>query len=246
VNVNVNYIQITTSDNIAIEYRLAGAGSRLSAAVIDLLVQTAAQAAVYLLLNYLGPGRSSGIFGLFLWNGPITAILIVSFFLIYFGYFIFFEMAMNGQSPGKRLFRLRVIGSNGRPVGIFPSVIRSIFRNTVDMMGVGVVAMLCSRKSKRIGDMVASTLVISENERQVKQESLAPWGIAPVNTVIDSAGLTADEIYFLEEFYARRAFLPDRGEKIKRMLGEYFASRMGVTVEEAIETYIYSSKERLQ
>ncbi|MCL2351070.1 MAG: RDD family protein [Firmicutes bacterium] len=228
----MNYIRITTSDNIEIEYRLAGAGSRISAAVVDLLAQTAAFAAVCLLLYFAADGPRAGALGLLAAGGPPLAVLIVMSFLIYFVYHIFFEMLMNGQSPGKRLFRLRVVGGNGRPVGLFQSLIRNVFRYTADMPGIGVITMLCSRKGKRVGDMLASTVVISENG-SLALESLTfePYDRQnPPPAGGAGYGLpapTADEVSLLAEYNARRASLPDGGEKIKRMLGEYFSARRG-------------------
>lgn len=78
---------------------------------------------------------------------------------------VFFEVRWGGQTPGKRLVGLVVVHDDGTPVGWQASFIRNSLR-FVDMLPIGYVAgfvsMLLSADGKRIGDLVAGTLVVHE------------------------------------------------------------------------------------
>ena len=86
-------------------------------------------------------------------------------FLFQYGYFIFFEVIWSGQTPGKRIVRLRVVRSNGLPIAAGEAMIRNVVR-IVDSIpvgyGVGLVAMFADGQSRRLGDIAAGTLVIRE------------------------------------------------------------------------------------
>jgi hypothetical protein len=97
-------------------------------------------------------------------------------FLLYWGYFSLFEAFWNGQTPGKRLLKIRVIKDSGRQVTFFEALARNLLR-IVDLLFfylVGVVTMLCNRQQKRLGDFVAGTIVI--HERTEEQPVLAHTG----------------------------------------------------------------------
>lgn len=231
-------IIITTPDNIEISYRLAGAGSRLAAATLDLLIQALlfTLITVVLLLSLSTGAQSAGfggfitgadtimdIFGLGL-NSYVAAFAILAYFVIYFCYFIICEMVMNGRSPGKKVFRLRVIMDNGQPIGLPQSMIRNIFRCLLDITGIGVVLILFSKKNKRLGDMVASSIVISENPGRLPAESLSISDLAEAEEItgVDISELSPDEYYLLKEYFQRKIQLPDDGEHIRQLLIEYF------------------------
>ena len=71
----------------------------------------------------------------------------------------------NGQTPGKKLFKIRVIQDSGRQITFFESMTRNLIR-IVDMLPsiylVGVISMICNRRHKRLGDLAAGTLVVHE------------------------------------------------------------------------------------
>ena len=159
----MNYIVITTPENIEIEYRLAGLGSRLSAAFIDVLIQSSAIAIIYAIVLFGVMNLDFSDLSKLDINGIGPALLIISAFVIYIGYYVCFEFSMNGQTLGKKLFKLRVIRSNGQPITLSHSIVRNILRYFVDVAGVGVICILLNKHHKRVGDMAASTIVVAEN-----------------------------------------------------------------------------------
>jgi uncharacterized RDD family membrane protein YckC len=212
-------MKITTPENIEIEYRIAGVGSRGAAAVIDFLIQM-----VTLLIV------GGGIL-LVLWKikmireeyyGWLIAGGLVLYFVIYYGYFILFEQMMNGQSPGKKKFKLRVIRDNGQPVGLVHSLIRNLFRVFLDMYGVGVVSIFLSKKHKRIGDYVASTIVLME------QENAGPilMEVESRNEYANPYQLPEQEYRLLKEYLYRKKTTGQELENVQVKLGQYFANKL--------------------
>lgn len=102
------------------------------------------------------------------------AIIVALTFGVVWGYYVFFELVWHGQSPGKRWIGLRVIKEGGYPIGFADSAIRNLLR-IIDFLPfdctVGVVVMLLDRRSRRLGDLAAGTLVVKER-RDLKVETL--------------------------------------------------------------------------
>ncbi len=94
---------------------------------------------------------------------PGYGIYLLVFFVVFWGYPILCEVLFDGQTPGKRALELRVVADDGAPVGWLASIVRNLMR-TVDFMpvgyGVGLVASFADPWGRRLGDMVAKTMVI--------------------------------------------------------------------------------------
>ena len=219
---------VLTPANIEIEYRLAGAGSRLAAFVIDFVIQMLSGLVLSFVILF-------GIYG-YRFNtlanveGFALGALIIAWFAIYFLYFIVLELCMNGQSIGKRIFGLRVIRDNGQPVGLAQSLVRNLFKSVLDILYVGLLFMMFSKKHKRIGDMVAGTIVVVEHYGGV----LAPRTTDPIQVddpgmarLKDFAHLILDdsEKELLHMYLARKMHLPDGGRAIQSKFAKHFSEK---------------------
>ncbi|AWB68371.1 RDD family protein [Saccharobesus litoralis] len=135
-------------EGVSINLQPAGLAVRTSAYLVDLLIRTLVLGLLGIALSLMG---DAGI-GLFL----------VSYFIITWGYYIFFE-SRNGQTPGKKRYKLRVVQDNGLPAHFSHIVTRSLLR-TADSFPfayvVGIITLLCSKEFKRVGDWAAGTLVV--------------------------------------------------------------------------------------
>ncbi|MBF2028768.1 MAG: RDD family protein [Oscillatoriales cyanobacterium C42_A2020_001] len=161
-----NRISLSTPESVELEFTLAGIGNRALALIIDynilaiiLLVFWGAWLLFFFgLMSYLEQleGDYSQV--------PywLLGIALLASFVIYNGYFVYFEVVRQGQSPGKRIAKIRVIRDDGRPVGISQSVIRSLLRAIDDLFFIGTLFILFGKQEKRIGDWAAGTLVIQE------------------------------------------------------------------------------------
>ena len=103
---------IETPERVPLEFALASIGNRFLAVAIDHFIQYFAIFTIAFIANSLagsGPGLDDP--AQFFSEMPkwTLAILILVIFLIFASYFILFEWLWNGQTPGKRLLKLRVI-----------------------------------------------------------------------------------------------------------------------------------------
>jgi hypothetical protein len=147
--------------------------------------------------------------------------MILLSFAFYWGYYIFFEILWNGQTPGKRLVDIRVIRVDGTPAAATEIIIRNLVR-TIDLLpmayGVGIIAMFVSPNSRRLGDLAAGTLVVHERQgsslseitqdRHARLSTLSPRVSLPSEFPIES--VTADDINVIEEYLLRRYQLANR------------------------------------
>lgn len=189
---------VITPENIAVEYTLADLGSRSAAAVIDLTVQL-----IFLVIILAGTAFLA-VFAPDFWEksyGWIAGIGLLIWFLFSFGYYIACEVALNGQTVGKRLMKLRVIRMNGQPVTLKHAAIRNLFKLIIDLQGVGVAMIFFSKHCRRLGDLVASTIVVTEAQPA-----------APVSLEALTGGLGRISLYLSqEEQEILRSWLQRRG-----------------------------------
>jgi uncharacterized RDD family membrane protein YckC len=217
--------RVDTPENIAFSYQVSGIGSRFLAALIDtaiigILMIVALLTAAAFLSTSVGHDLIGGVAQSWIIAG--YSLLAV---IIYWAYYIFFELIWNGQSPGKRLIGLRVIRTDGTPVTAVDSAVRNLVR-LVDFMpayyGVGVIVMLVNSQARRLGDLAAGTVVIKErrevtlpNLASSASRTVAPTSAdsppMPVEAVLwPLERLTDDDYYVVNEFFARQDKLPNR------------------------------------
>src|SRR5438874_11960099 len=92
------------------------------------------------------------------------------------GWHIYFETQRGGRSPGKRAMGLRVVDARGLPISLYQSVVRNIVR-ALDFApafyGVAAISSLIDPHHRRLGDLVAGTLVIREAKPQAVRAQIA-------------------------------------------------------------------------
>ena len=164
-------LSIDTPEGVALRFPVAGIGSRGIAVIVDHLIQ----GAIYLLIGL----------GMFLWGQATStsgsaahqtkgldtagkwfvAAIVFVLFCVWWGYFALFEAFWQGQTPGKRLMKLRVTKDAGRQIPLSESMARNLLR-VVDLLPswymVGVITMVCNQQNKRVGDLAAGTIVVHE------------------------------------------------------------------------------------
>jgi uncharacterized RDD family membrane protein YckC len=141
--------QVETPEGVSLALRAAGPVPRALAWLIDLSVRGTV---FFSAAGVIGMAGETG-------NGVMLLLL----FVLTWGYPILFEVLWHGQTPGKRALGLRTVRGDGAPVGWLASITRNFLR-TVDMLpalyGAGLASMLVDRASRRLGDLVADTLVV--------------------------------------------------------------------------------------
>ncbi len=158
-----NRVTHQTPESVELEFTLAGIGSRAWALVVDYTVLGAIIVGFLLIIWVISSVLVEGWSGVFgtrnieLWLG---AIAFISVFAIYTGYFVFFETLWQGQTLGKRLAKIRVIQDDGRLIGLQQAVLRAILRSIDDTFFIGAFLIMLTNKEKRLGDLLAGTIVI--------------------------------------------------------------------------------------
>jgi len=168
-------LEIETPERVRIRYELAGIGSRFAAGTIDVVIlgfvlfvlMLTVLIAMELSLKELEENLRFLAMAAY-------GVALATVWLFYIG----FELIWDGQTPGKRLMRLRVVSEDGGPAPASAIVVRNVLR-IADMFPVvlvhvlGGIVMFISSRSKRLGDMAAGTVVVQERDVELSLDRLS-------------------------------------------------------------------------
>ena len=153
-------IKIPTSFNIELEFELADLMRRFFGWFIDFIVQIAYLMVVSEVLeSYLASTKTSDRSLPFAYNISSVEILLYVPLLLYH---LMSELLMNGQSIGKKIVGIRVISASGNRPSVYQFLLRWLIRpfDTYFFLLPALICMLVSKKTQRLGDLAAGTLVI--------------------------------------------------------------------------------------
>jgi len=226
-------VDIETPELVVLSYTIAGLGSRVYAALIDLFICAAVLIAFLIGAVILAARSKESVTQPTPSSAWAIAIIILFQFAILWGYYLLFEGFNDGQTPGKRLLKLRAVRDGGYSIGFSASAVRNLMR-IVDLQpaftyAIGIGSVLLTKSGKRLGDIVAGTIVVRESfVRQPIQPIASPSPSPAVVTAPLSAQLSDDEFRLLERWADRRnALEPQR----RRELTAQVAARLRRTVD---------------
>ncbi|MGE0607670.1 MAG: RDD family protein [Pirellulales bacterium] len=167
-------IEIVTPENIAFHYHLAGPFRRLMAYLLDWLIRAA-------VIFFLAVGVAMfGVVGL---GGMGVATILIAIFVLDWFYGGLFEAFMNGQTPGKRMLRLRVVTDRGQPISGWQAILRNFMRGADALPAfllplgfmslplvswqLGFIVMMLNNRSQRLGDLITGTMVVMEEPAEL-------------------------------------------------------------------------------
>ncbi|MCL5999515.1 MAG: RDD family protein [Chloroflexi bacterium] len=237
---------VATPENIAFTYDIAGIGSRFMAALVDALIYFLISIALALAFSSLTSSVQDPTL-----ESTLTAVYIGISFVLYWGYYILFELIWGGQSPGKRLVKLRVVRLDGTPATAGQIIIRNIAR-LVDIFpgfyAVGLIVMFLNSQSRRLGDFAAGTLVVRETQQLSLQHISSnnpPTNSLPnlpTPAMEEAAALPVNRLnqehrQLVREFVARRGTMSDKQRaKLALQIGQAIAQAMdAVTPADAVQ-----------
>lgn len=204
---------MSTPEGVRLELVVAGVGTRMAAALVDAFIQ-------FLLVVAVGVVASLSTSALGGLSGFAQALSAVAVFLIVFGYHVAFEMLASGRTPGKASIGLRVVRTQGEPLGGIASVVRNLVR-ILDFLpffyGAGLVAMVLSGRRQRLGDLAAGTLVVVERRRR-NTPAVPPLPEVENGSTLDVSTVGVAELRALRRFLERRSDLPSAARE--RLAGE--------------------------
>lgn len=226
---SVKKIKIMTPENIEIEYTLANLGSRTAAAVIDMLIIFAIVLVILVIPLVIIMSTSKWAEQYYGWAAGIS---IITSMAVYYSYFIISEMAMNGRTIGKRVLNIRTIRNNGQPITLKHSAIRNLFKLLIDMEGVGAVLIYINKEHKRIGDMLASTIVVADNEvclpEAFRLESQSDDGYY---------FLTREEKEIISDYFRRRNSISNEIDLQSDILNYFAARKVPIEAQEEYQKF---------
>jgi len=205
---------VTTPEQVAVTYTLAGIGTRFVATLLDTCIQGLVAVIVLLIAGALGTALPFGRLGAPETMAPswLFALTVIVIFGVIWGYFIFWETIWNGQTPGKRATGIRVMRDGGYPVDFRAAFVRNIVRY-VDFLpvfyGTGVLTVFLSKDSKRLGDYAAGTIVVMDSRPApfVQSTAAAPppgYRLLGDLAMLNLRAMTREQFRAVDRFLSRR------------------------------------------
>lgn len=214
---------IETPERVPLEFALASLGNRFLACAFDHFLQFAVLLIAVILVFAAGSFDSLGAR---FTEAPkwAQAGLVIFSFVVLNGYFALFETFWAGQTPGKRLLKLRVLREDGRPVTFWEAMVRNLLRlfdlQPMPFYSIGLVSVFITRRDQRIGDLFAGTIVVRERAAEAPRfdevfgrgasDLALRRSFKPVPFTADVRHITPAEIEVVEQLLRRRWDLPDR------------------------------------
>lgn len=192
---------MVTGDAVVLDVQIAQLPVRALAVLIDLTV---------VFIAY--------IMGFTLWAVAISdlddalsaAVLIIFTVLTIVGYPVIFEVATRGRSLGKMALGLRVVSDDGGPERFRQALFRGLSGFIEIWMFAGAPAVVCSMlstKGKRIGDVFAGTMVVSERGPKMPPPVPMPPALAWWASSLQLSGLRPEQAELARQFLARASQL---------------------------------------
>jgi uncharacterized membrane protein SpoIIM required for sporulation/uncharacterized RDD family membrane protein YckC len=192
------HLEVETPEHVVLDYEIAGVGSRTLAAAADWLIISLLALAATLALGLWKRGGST-------W---LAAFLILVLYSIVWGYFTCFEGLRHGQTPGKRSMGIRVIRDTGHAVTFSDAAARNLLL-PLDLFGMlGIFLIAIHPRAKRLGDMVAGTVVVRDQPVQVRAAPAPASGLPEPEEAQGAPELSDEEFRLLREFVSRAQALP--------------------------------------
>lgn len=265
-------LNIETPEQVELRFPIAGIGSRFLAILTDSIIQVTTLFFLFLGLALIvsAAPKIPGAAAAFSDTGAkwFVAGVVLFHFLLYWGYYSLFEAFWNGQTPGKRLFKIRVIKDSGRQITLFEALARNLLR-VIDMLPsfylVGVITMLCNKEQKRLGDLVAGTIVVHErsDEQPLMTHTSRTFTASlypqpqeatrePASAVVPADGvarLDAGDLNVIDTFFSRALDLDlDKRAEIAGRIADRMSTKMqvplpeGVTPERVLESISHAMR----
>ncbi|GHH99073.1 RDD family protein [Neobacillus kokaensis] len=238
---NYEQMEVKTPEYVSLQFRLAGLGSRAAAFIIDQILIWLFNI-VFFLSVLLVSDKLASYSTFFEGSTVAIAIVIIVIFIVNYGYFFFFEFFSGGRTLGKKVVGIRVIQDNGHSITLLSSFIRNILR-LIDSLPtgyfLGIIMIFFHSKHKRLGDLVAGTIVVHERKAKRKKKKLTgiekemeERGLSKESLVIDEWTMKSfkeKDWKLLKTYASRFRQLPDtERDQMTRQIAELLLPKIGV------------------
>ncbi|MBD2337835.1 RDD family protein [Calothrix sp. FACHB-156] len=215
-----NRVKFRTPESVELEFTLAGIGNRAWALIIDYHILAFILVGFYILFWVIVVQFSDfwiTVVGsnLGLW---MIAIAFIITFTIYAGYFVFLETLWQGQTPGKRIAKIRVVRDDGRPIGLQQAALRALLRPVDEFLFIGAFFIMLTRQEKRLGDLAAGTIVIQDQipvgTATLTISEQAKSLHAQLIEIADLSPLLPDDFAVIREYLQRRSGMSAKAKSL--------------------------------
>jgi uncharacterized RDD family membrane protein YckC len=232
--VQLGRLELETPDHVVLRYDLAGGGNRGFAALVDAIIASLVVAGSLFVTSYAI--RFLGLAGL-----QLSALITLVAILIAWSYYVLLEWLWQGQTVGKRFSGLRVIREDGAPAGFVAILIRNLVR-LVDFLpgfyGLGLMVIILSPRSQRLGDIAAGTYVVRAPRPQLDYFSLRTVSPVAAGATVETRPLPGEVQRLVREFVAREAKLrPADRQRVAAQIAERVRpyARDLITIDDDVE-----------
>ncbi|RKH51916.1 RDD family protein [Corallococcus aberystwythensis] len=242
------HVDVATPERVALSLPVAGIGYRCLAWLVDASLLFFFWVALYFVITLL----VSDVLGAFqALSGLTQTLLAVGLFATQWLYWTLAEVFFHGQTPGKRVLRIRVVREDGSPVGFFESAVRNLCR-AVDFLPVfyatGCITMLLDSRHRRLGDLLAGTVLVREEAIDLDKYTQGPAmdapgpgsGAAPGSGAGMQRPLDAEDVELVLAFLARA---PGLEPEVRQRLGTRLVDRVGAALTDEERARVLQSTE---
>ncbi|AGC44894.1 RDD family protein [Myxococcus stipitatus DSM 14675] len=215
------HLAVATPERVALSLPVAGIGYRCLAWLVDATLLFFFWVVAYFVFTLL----VSDVLGVFQGlSGLGQTLLVVGVFATQWLYWTVGEVFFHGQTPGKKALRIRVVRLDGAPVGLYESAVRNLCRAVDFLPGLyaaGCISMLLTPQHRRLGDLLAGTVLVRDERIDLDKYTAAAPGEA---VAVAGRTLAPDEVELVLAFLTRAPGLqPDArsrmGAKLVEKLG---------------------------
>jgi uncharacterized RDD family membrane protein YckC len=205
---------VETPEQVHLHLELAGLGTRSIAYILDTLLRYGVLLAIFVAIVLIFDALQIH------WEGVtdqfgahfIMIVLTLLYFFMEWGYFATFEWLWTGQTPGKRVARIRVLKDGGGPISFLDAALRNLVRlvdSSGPMAAIGMLFIFFNKKNKRPGDLLARTIVVREHPKTLTQllavsDLPPPVPDDPFAALIQRISLTGDQHDLIARYLQRR------------------------------------------
>jgi len=214
---------LETPEGVPLRFEIAGAGTRLLAAVLDGLLWSFTMIALTLTAGLIGLG------GFLLLSGGILWLVL---------YWFLFSLLWSGRTPGKRVLGIRVTDEQGFPARASQHFLRCLFVPLEAVVAVPIplvwILIAGTPRHQRLGDLVAGTLVLRERVPPAPPEPAprAVWSRLESRSLAlgpaDARAVEGRELGFLRRLLARTDLEPRARERLTLRAARHFERRLGL------------------
>jgi uncharacterized RDD family membrane protein YckC len=218
-------LEIDTPEHLAFRTRIAGPGRRMLAYLIDFVIRATMLAFLVGVIAVLFEAINLG--------GLAGGVALLLFFLFDWFYFVTCELVTGGRSPGKIALGLRVVRTNGLPITWRESLLRNLVRAaditvlpTGSLLLLGPIIMAVDPRFRRLGDMVAGTIVVVEEKTSVARKTAVEADPGEIEELPRSLPLDHEDLEALELFVNREHMSDARRTELAEIVAPIYAQKL--------------------